>query len=135
MSNLRNRVQLIGHVGQAPEIKTFESGKLARFSVATNESYKSTTGEWKEETYWHNVVAWGPIAERIEKTLQKGSFVMLEGKLTHREYTNDKNEKRYITEVRISNFVLLDKKNGAETILSQTAVETEAANADDGLPF
>lgn len=135
MSNLRNRVQLIGHVGQAPEIKSFESGKLARFSVATNESFKSATGEWKEETYWHNIVAWGPIAERVEKSLQKGSFVMLEGKLTHREYTNDKNEKKYFTEVRISNFVLLDKKNGAEAILSQTVVESVSDNVDDGLPF
>lgn len=134
MSNLKNRVQLIGHLGADPEMKIFESGKMARFRVATNEAYKTASGEWKEETTWHSVVAWGPIAERVEKVLHKGSYIMVEGKLTHREYTNEQNEKRYITEVRISNFVSLDKKPGeGSTGNSDHMVPAEAE--DDGLPF
>lgn len=134
MSNLRNRVQLIGHLGADPEMKVFESGKMARFRVATNEAYKTASGEWKEETTWHSVIAWGPIAERVEKILYKGSYILAEGKLVHREYTNDQNEKRYITEVRIGNFVLLDKKAG-EGNLAHSAPMVPSEAEDDGLPF
>lgn len=133
MSNLKNRVQLIGHLGTDPEMKIFESGKMARFRIATNEAYKAASGEWKEETTWHSVIAWGPIAERVEKILHKGSYILVEGKLVHREYTNNQNEKRYITEVRISNFVLLDKRPGEGLAHSEPVVPAEAE--DDGLPF
>ena len=57
--SIRNKVQLVGHVGQTPEIKTFgDSGKLARFSIATNENYKDCNGQWQNNTTWHNLVAW-----------------------------------------------------------------------------
>ena len=74
MNALRNKVQLIGNLGLAPEIKTLESGrKLAKMSIATNESYKNATGELVKETQWHNLIAWGKTADIIEKYLKKGS--------------------------------------------------------------
>ncbi|UZH54037.1 single-stranded DNA-binding protein [Salinimicrobium tongyeongense] len=107
MNTLRNKVQLIGHVGNAPEILNMESGKkLAKFSIATNETYKNNKGEKVTDTQWHNVVAWGKTAELIENYVPKGKEIGVEGKLTSRSYEDKEGNKRYITEV-VCNEVLL----------------------------
>ncbi len=112
MYALKNKVQLIGNLGQAPEIKTTEADKkYARFSLATNENYKNNKGEKVSETQWHNLVAWGKVAELAEQYLSKGSEVAIEGKLTHRDYTDADGVKRYITEVVVNEILLLDKKS------------------------
>ncbi len=111
MSTLRNKVQLIGHVGNDPEIKTFDGGKkLAKLNVATNESYKNEKGEKVEETQWHSLVAWGKTADIIEKYVVKGKEIAIEGKLTHRSYEDKTGEKRYVTEVVIDELLLLGSK-------------------------
>ena len=111
MNTLRNKVQLIGHLGQDPEIVNLESGKtLAKFSIATNESYKNAQGEKVENTYWHNVVAWGKTAEIIEKYVTKGKEVAIEGKLTTRSYDDKEGNKRYITEVVCNELLMLGGK-------------------------
>ncbi len=108
MYALRNRVQLIGNLGGSPEVRTTESGKkLARFSVATNESYRSTQGEKVNETQWHSLVAWGKTAEIAEKYLDKGTEVVVEGKLVHRSFTDKEGVKRFVTEVQVSELLLL----------------------------
>ncbi len=100
MNALKNRVQLIGNLGMKPEVITLESGKkLAKFSIATNEVYKNAQGEKITDTQWHNVIAWNKTAEIIENYLDKGSEVLIEGKLTNRSYENNQGEKRYVTEV------------------------------------
>ncbi|QYA25068.1 single-stranded DNA-binding protein [Gramella sp. MT6] len=110
MSTLRNTVQLIGHVGNDPEIVNLESGKkLAKFSVATNESYKNAKGEKITDTQWHNIVAWGKTAELIENYVPKGKEVGIEGKLTSRSYEDKDGVKRYITEVICNEILLLGK--------------------------
>ena len=110
MSTLKNKVQLIGHVGNDPEIKTFDGGKkLAKLSIATNESYKNDKGEKVEETQWHNLIAWGKTAETIEKYVVKGKEIAIEGKLTHKSYEDKNGEKRYVTEVVIDEVLLLGK--------------------------
>ena len=107
MSTLKNKVQLIGNVGNEPEITNLESGKkVAKFSIATNEFYKNSNGEKEQNTQWHNVVAWGKIAEIVEKYVGKGKEVALEGKLTPRYYETKEGEKRYVTEV-VANEILL----------------------------
>jgi single-strand DNA-binding protein len=107
MSTLRNKVQLIGNLGNNPEIITLDSGKkLAKFSIATNESYKNASGEKVADTQWHNVVAWNKTAEIIERYLEKGNEVAIEGKLTSRSYETKEGEKKYITEV-VANEVLM----------------------------
>lgn len=110
MSTLRNKVQLIGHVGNDPEIKTLDGGrKLAKLNVATNESYKNDKGEKVEETQWHSLIAWGKTAEIIEKYVVKGKEIAIEGKLTHRSYEDKNGEKRYVTEVVIDELLMLGK--------------------------
>lgn len=107
MYALKNKVQLIGNLGNAPEVKTTESGKkLARFSVATNESYRNSKGEKVTETTWHNLVAWGKVAEIAEKYLTKGKEVAVEGKLINRSYTDKDGNKRYITEVEVNEILM-----------------------------
>ena len=110
MSTLRNTVQLIGHVGNEPEIVNLDSGKkLAKFSVATNESYKNAKGEKITDTQWHNIVAWGKTAELIENYVPKGKEVGIEGKLTSRSYEDKDGVKRYVTEVVCNELLLLGK--------------------------
>ncbi len=110
MSALRNKVQLIGNVGNDPEIKSFDGGKkVANFTIATNESYKNEKGEKVEQTEWHKVSAWGKTAEIIEKFVTKGKEVAIEGKLTHRSYEDKNGEKRYTTEVVANEILLLGK--------------------------
>jgi len=107
---MRNHVQLIGHVGKDPEIKTFESGKkLASFSLATNESYYNDKGDKVEQTEWHNLVAWGKTADIIEKLVAKGKEMLIQGKLTTRSYDDKEGNKRYVTEVVVSEILLLSK--------------------------
>jgi len=111
MNALRNRVQLIGNAGKDPEIKTFEGGrKLATISIATSESYTNDKGEKVTETQWHNLVAWGKTAEIMEKYVVKGNQFAIEGKLTHRSYDDKNGEKRYVTEVVVSEILLLGSK-------------------------
>ena len=111
MYTLRNKVQLIGNLGNAPEVKNLESGKkLAKFSLATNESYRNQDGDKVDETQWHNLIAWGKTAEICEQYLQKGSEIAIEGKLMHRDYTDTNGVKRYITEIQINELLMLDKK-------------------------
>ena len=111
MNNLRNKVQLIGNLGQAPEIISFDNGnKLAKFTIATNESYKNAKGEKITDTQWHNVVAWGKVAEIIEQYVEKGQEIALEGKIVNSNYENKEGEKRYRTEVQVSELLLLGSK-------------------------
>lgn len=110
MRTFKNKVQLIGHVGSTPEIVNLESGKkLATFSIATNESYKNSSGEKITDTQWHNIVAWGKTAELIENYVPKGKEVGIEGKLTTRTYEDKDGHKRYITEVICNEVLLMGK--------------------------
>ncbi|MCP4976707.1 MAG: single-stranded DNA-binding protein [Maribacter sp.] len=110
MNALRNKVQLIGNLGNDPEIVNLDGGtKLAKFSIATNETYKNAKGEKVTDTQWHNVVAWGKTAEIVENYLAKGNEVAVEGKLIHRSYENKEGEKRYITEVKCNELLMLGK--------------------------
>lgn len=107
MYALKNKVQLIGNLGNAPEVKTTESGKkLVRFSVATKETYRNAKGEKVTETTWHNLVAWGKVAEIAEKYLTKGKEVAIEGKLINRSYTDKEGTKKYITEVEVNELLM-----------------------------
>ena len=111
MNALRNKVQLIGNLGMDPEVKSLDGGKkLAKMSIATNENYKNAKGEKVTETQWHNLVAWGKTAEIIEKFLKKGSEVAIEGKLINRNYTDKEGIKRYVTEMEVSEVLMLDAK-------------------------
>src|SRR3972149_5984928 len=108
MNTLKNKVQLTENLGQNPEVKELNGGKkVAKFSLATNETYKNKAGEKVTDTQWHNLVAWGKTAEIIEKYLKKGSEVAVEGKLLNRNYTDKEGVKRYVTEIQVSELLML----------------------------
>ena len=104
---MKNRVQLIGYVGQDPEIKNLETGKLANLSIATNENYTNAKGEKVEQTEWHRITAWGKTAEIIEKHVTKGKEIAIEGKLSHKSYEDKEGLKRYVTEIVASEVLLI----------------------------
>ena len=121
MNTLKNKVSLIGNLGFDPEVREIAKGrKVARLSVATNDSYKNAAGERVTDTQWHTVVAWGHTAEAVERLLRKGSPVALEGRLVHRSYETKDGTKRYITEVVMNDFQLLPQRK-AEAAASARA--------------
>ncbi len=98
--NVVNRVQLTGNLGNAPEVKTFDNGgKLVKFSLATNEEYKTLKGETATDTQWHFVSVWGKLATELETTLKKGSHVSVDGKLSTKSYIDKNGVKKYVTEI------------------------------------
>ena len=108
MNAVSNKVQLIGNLGKDPEVKHLDNGRcVAKFSLATSESYRKSDGERVTDTQWHNLVAWGKTAELIEKYLHKGKRVAIDGKLTNRTYETKSGEKRYVTEVMVNEFLML----------------------------
>ena len=108
--NTTNKVQLMGNLGAAPEVKIFETGsKLARFSMATTEEVTKRNGEKITSTQWHNVSAWGKLAEKIEAEFKKGSFVSIEGKLVTDTYTDKTGQKKYYTQV-VANEATINQK-------------------------
>ena len=110
MNTLKNKVQLIGNLGQEPEILNLESGKkLAKFSIATNDYYYNKQGDKITDTQWHNIIAWGKVADIIEKYVNKGQEVAIEGKLTSRNYEDNEGNKRYITEIVCNEILMLGK--------------------------
>lgn len=107
---MKNKVQLIGNVGQDPEVKTVNGDrKVANFTLATNDYYYNEKGEKVEQTEWHRVSAWGKVAEIIEKYVEKGKEIVIEGKITYRNYDDKDGNKRYVTEIVANEILLLGK--------------------------
>jgi len=131
-----NKVTLIGNLGKDPEVRRLENGiAVAKFSVATNESYKDKSGEWVTQTEWHDVVVWRHLAERAEQQLKKGKLVYIDGKLTHRKWQAEDGSNRYSTEVVANTFRLLEKREDSGGA-SETATSADKSGAtEDDLPF
>ena len=146
-----NKVTLIGNLGRDPEIRHFEGGsQVAKFSLATNENYRDKNGEWHTRTEWHDIVCWGPLAERVERNLKKGQLVYVEGKISTRKWQDKDGNDRYTTEI-VSNIVKsLERREAStasvpdsgfpsiedrfETSQSNT-VQSESSSTEDDLPF
>lgn len=111
MNTLRNSVQLVGNLGRDVEFRNFDSGSSkASFTLATNDYYKNNKGEKVQDTQWHNIVAWGKLAENMNSLISKGSEVLVKGKLVSRSYDDKDGNKRYITEVVANEFLTFEKK-------------------------
>lgn len=161
-----NKVTLVGRLGADPEVRTLESGAMvAKFGLATSEKYRDKSGEWQEQTEWHDVVVWRQLAERAQEYLRKGSLVYVEGKLTHRKWQDKDGNPRKTTEVVGNYFRMLNSRNSnggngnylpkeepaqtmaappprtvtpaATTSTAPAAAPASASTADDGedLPF
>ncbi len=112
MSTLRNSVRLVGNLGMDPEVKSFDNNrKLAKLSLATNETYKNDKGERVTDTQWHSLVSWGTQAKFAEDYLKKGDEIAVEGKLSSRSYVDKDGNKRFVTEVVVNEFLKLGSKN------------------------
>lgn len=122
MQSLKNKVQLIGHLGADPEFRKLENGNaLAKMRIATSDSYKNAQGERVTDTQWHNIVVWGATAEFASRYLNKGSYVLVEGRLTYRDYTANDGQKKYFTEIVVSNIETLDKRPASTEVAEAVA--------------
>jgi single-strand DNA-binding protein len=111
MNTLRNKVSLIGRLGAKPEIQNLAGGYVrTKFFIATRELFKDKSGQWQENTQWHHIIAWGKVAELMNRILDKGQEIALEGKLVNRSYESKTGEKRYNTEIEARDFLLLSGK-------------------------
>ena len=110
MNSLRNKVQLIGRLGQDPEIITFEDGgKMAKFSLATDESYKDKNGQKVERTFWHSIVVKNGLVNVVENYVTKGQEIAIEDRLTNRSWDDKDGNKRYSTEVVVNELLMFSK--------------------------
>lgn len=108
MNNLRNRVQLIGNLGRDVELKSLDNGRvMARAGIVTREVYRNEAGEKMVEVQWHQLVAWGKLAEMMHVMGKKGKEIAVQGKLTHRKYEDKDGAVRYTSEVVVSEFMLI----------------------------
>lgn len=106
-----NKAILVGNVGKDPEVRHLEGGtSVARFTLATSETYKNKSGEQVKNTEWHNIVAWRQLAELAEKYIRKGNQIYVEGRITNRQYDDKDGNKRYINEIVADNIRLLGRK-------------------------
>ncbi len=107
-----NRVMLIGNLGKDPDLQFLEGNiAVAKFSLATTESYKDKTGKLMSQTEWHTVVLWRGLAELAQKYLHKGSLVYIEGRLKTRSWEDKEHNKKFATEIVGDNLIMLDKRN------------------------
>ncbi len=107
-----NKVMLIGNVGKDPEVTTLDKGgKVAKFTLATSEKYTDKSGNKTERTDWHNIVAWGPLADLVEKYVVKGKQLYLEGQIRNRSWEQD-GVKKFATDINITQLVFLSNGNG-----------------------
>jgi single-strand DNA-binding protein len=144
MAGSLNKVLLIGNLGKDPEVKMTPSGQaLARFSVATTETWKNPQGEKQSKTEWHNVVVWGKQAEIAEKYLRKGKQVLIEGRIQYRDYTDQAGVKKTACDIRCDNFVMLGgadsqgggSRGGDEGPQPPPPGSGSGSDYDDGMPF
>ncbi len=130
-----NRVQLIGNLGKNPEVRYTANGSaVANFSLATNESWVGKDGQKNEKTEWHNIVAWGKLGEICGEYLTKGRQVYIEGKLTTRSWEDRDGNKRYTTEIKAENMIMLGGQGGENRALP-TGPAGEAPPIEDDIPF
>ncbi len=130
-----NRVQLIGNLGKNPEVRYTANGSaVANFSLATNESWVGKDGQKNERTEWHNIVAWGKLGEICGEYLSKGRQVYIEGKLTTRAWEDRDGNKRYTTEIKAENMIMLGGQGGDERTVTPGPAN-EAPPIEDDIPF
>ncbi|MBO6586142.1 MAG: single-stranded DNA-binding protein [Gracilimonas sp.] len=158
MSSL-NKAMLIGNLGQDPEVRYTQSNTaVATLSIATSERFKDSNGEYQERTEWHRVVAWGRTAEICQQYLSKGSKVYIEGPIQTRQWEDKDGQKRYTTEIKALQMVMLDSRGnsgggnqpqqrpnqnqnqnqnqgGGKPMSSNVELDSNFDDMDDDLPF
>lgn len=126
-----NQVHLIGNVGAEPEVKQVNESKVVRLSLATSETFKDKSGNKQTETQWHNVQAWGALADIIEKYVKKGDKIYIGGSVKYRQWEKD-GAKHYATEIKGTEIIMLGGKSEKK---QSTPVPEIAETENDSLPF
>jgi len=141
---------IIGRLGQDPDVRYTQSNTaVANMSIATSERYKDKSGEWKEKTEWHKVVAWGRTAEVCQEYLKKGSQVYIEGPIQTNKWEDKEGQTRYTTEIKALQMTMLDSKGSnssggapkpaqskaSEPVSSNVELDDNLDDIDDDLPF
>lgn len=125
MNALINSVQLLGRLGADPEVKTTNQGtKVCNTRLATNEYSKNPQGEWVETTFWHTLVLWGKLAEKVEQEAKKGTRLLVHGILTYREYTDTNNIRKEFTEIKVKQLLVLGQAKNGDVVISETVEES-----------
>ena len=109
MSTMKNSVMLIGRPGAEPEIRTFNQNRVARFRLAVNEGRKNANGEWVDNTQWFPAVAWGKVADRVEKSVKKGALIAIDGSLRNNEWTDGYGQRHIVTVILINDLFTIEK--------------------------
>lgn len=141
-----NKAILVGRLGKDPELSYLPSGQsVAKFTLATNRSYKDKNGDWKEETDWHNIVAWGKLGETVSQYLTKGRQVYVEGRIQNRTWEDREGKKRTSTDIVANDIVMLGGRGEGSTEAPARAAAPSAARpaddfgqpeiTDDDIPF
>jgi len=131
-----NKVILVGNLGKDPEVRHLEGGaSVAKFPLATTESFKDKAGQRIEQTEWHNIVLWRGLAEVAEKYLKKGMTIYVEGKLRTRSWDDKEGHKHYTTEVVGDNFTILSKRESSSAPSGKDDGESISPKTGDDLPF
>lgn len=140
-----NKILLIGNVGQTPQVRTVGDSKVAQFNLATTERFKGKDGQMREETEWHNVSVWGKLAEVIEKYVDRGSQLYVEGRIKTEKFQGNDGTDKYITRIVASTIQLLGKKDSQSAPQSPapqqrqqhktTPIVDDLPPDDSGLPF
>lgn len=134
MSHVRslNRVILVGRVGRKPELTVIQASgrELAKFSMVTNEGYYDQSRNWKETEEWHNITAWGPLAQRMERNLGKGDMVLVEGKLKTRKWKDQNGQDRRTTDIEAQNIVILERRSSRDGSGQQSSYSPRTEKQD-----
>lgn len=145
MSRTLNKVMLIGNVGTKPELRHTPSGiPVVTLVLATSETWKDKDGRVRENTDWHNIVAWRGLAEVIDRMINKGSRIFIEGSLKNRNIEDKQGNKKFVTEVLADNMLILDTKKRYDNNGNYSDEDEEESDYDDssdgysdnsGLPY
>lgn len=134
MASSLNKVMIIGNLGKDPEIRVAGQTKVANFNIATNEGYTGKDGQKVDKVEWHRIVAWGKLADIIEKYVKKGMTVYIEGKLETRSWDDKEGKKHYTTEIKAESLLMLSR-NGLTESKPEQSNNYSKNDLDDGLPF
>lgn len=121
-----NKVLVMGRVGQTPQVRDAGQNKVASFSVATSKSWKKGD-EWQEETQWHNVQAWGPVAERVTTGFSKGDIVLVEGEIRYRKYTDQNGVEKAVTDIHAFSVQMMEKYKPKDSAYAPATAAAPAA--------
>ncbi len=130
-----NRVTLIGNLGKDPDVQYLEGNiSMAKFPLATTETFKERSGKMGTQTEWHNIILWRGLADLAQKFLHKGSLIYLEGRLRTRSWEDREGHKKFVTEIMADNFIMLDRRTDSHSTTNTNVSQEDETNYTEDAP-